>query len=532
MTVAKYIRLSSEDDDNNKNGKTESNSVSNQRDLLDDFIRKSPKFAACKTVEFCDDVYSGVNFDRPAFKELLKAATDGEINCIIVKDLSRLGRNYLEVGNYLEQVFPALNIQFIAVNDMYNSNEYLGLTAGIDIAFRNLIYEMYSRDLSEKTRSALTAKVKRGECIASMAVYGYAKSTQQGKRTLIIDENAANIGRIYDLKEQGLSSVKIAQTLNDEGVPTPQMYKNQNNINRKWRICGERNYWERLAVYRILADERYTGKLISHKQKLIEVGKDKKVLLPKEDWIIIPNAIPAIISEEQFALIQATKYNTYILERTGNKDVIFRNKIKCGVCKKAMPRKNNIGIKHTYRCSSKTYVNGLQCTNERFYEMDITTVVLEAIKHQAKLAEDITSSAQKKSQFEETSYSTSIKELQTLIEKAKLDKLFSYEKYRDGDISNESYLTISGEFTLSIQNYERQIADLETKVNTENQTLNQENSYAEHFKPYANIQTLTRDIVDKLVKVIYIYNSNNIEIVWNYSDSYTNLISKINLKNS
>ena len=189
-TIAKYIRLSMEDLDLcDSEEKAESVSISNQRNFINVFMEQKEEFKGAEVREFVDDGYSGTNFDRPAMKEMLRLCKQGEINCIIVKDLSRFGRNYLEVGDYLEQIFPFLGIRFISINDGFDSKNFFGQTGGMDVAFKNFIYEMYSRDLSEKVKSGVTTCMKRGEYYAGCMVYGYQKSSD-GKRMEEVDEVA------------------------------------------------------------------------------------------------------------------------------------------------------------------------------------------------------------------------------------------------------------------------------------------------------------------------------------------------------
>lgn len=194
--VAKYIRLSMEDLDLcNSEEKAESVSISNQRNFIDTFIEQGEEFQGAEIKEFVDDGYSGTNFDRPAIKELLRSCRQGEIDCIIVKDLSRFGRNYLEVGDYLEQIFPFW-VFVLSASMMGLTVKIFGQTGGMDVAFKNFIYEMYSRDLSEKVKSGVTTCMKRGEYYAGCMVYGYQKSSD-GKRMEVDEGAAVTIRRIF-----------------------------------------------------------------------------------------------------------------------------------------------------------------------------------------------------------------------------------------------------------------------------------------------------------------------------------------------
>ena len=222
--TAKYIRLSNEDDDLGMCGKMESNSVSNQRDLLDAFISRTPELADTNVIEFCDDGWSGKNFERPAVQEMIEQAKQGKIQCILVKDISRFGRDYLTVGNYISCVFPFLGVRFIAVNDGFDSIRTAEIDS-LETSFKTLLYDLYSRDLSRKVRNAKRFRAQRGDFLSRYAPYGYIKDPAD-KNHLVIDPEAAEIvRRIFRLMADGNRTVQIAAILNREAVPTPMRYK-------------------------------------------------------------------------------------------------------------------------------------------------------------------------------------------------------------------------------------------------------------------------------------------------------------------
>jgi len=203
--LAEYIRLSQEDENQG-----ESNSIRNQRELLNAFVESSPDLSQYEVVEFCDDGYSGTNFDRPGVKSLLDEVRAGNIQCIIVKDLSRFGRNYIDIGDYLEQIFPFLGVRFISVNDHFDSNDFDGTTGGLDVGFRNLIYSLYSKDLSQKVRSAKKTRMEKGEFIGSHAPYGYAKSSENRKKLVVDEKAAAVVRRIFAMANEGKNKLPMS----------------------------------------------------------------------------------------------------------------------------------------------------------------------------------------------------------------------------------------------------------------------------------------------------------------------------------
>lgn len=248
-----YLRLSRDDGD-----KAESDSIHNQRELINDFLAKHPEIK--KVQEYVDDGYSGTNFDRPNFKRMMAEIEKGRIDCVIVKDLSRLGRNYIEMGKYLERTFPMYGVRVIAINDNYDSANESSDADQIVIPFKNLINDAYCRDLSMKIRSQLDVKRKNGQFIGSFATYGYMKDPEN-KNHLIIDEYAANVVRmIFNMKLEGYSAGTIAKHLNENRILTPMEYKRfcGLNFNAGFQISTN-PVWHPNMVIRILKNEVYLG---------------------------------------------------------------------------------------------------------------------------------------------------------------------------------------------------------------------------------------------------------------------------------
>ena len=305
-TVAIYVRLSLEDDDL-FHGKTESESITNQRDLLTAYIRNSPDLAHARIKEFCDDGYSGKNFDRPGVKALLEAARNGEIQCIVVKDLSRFGRDYITVGNYVSRVFPFLGIRFIAVNDHFDSSRQ-GDIDSIDTSFKALIYDLYSRDLSRKVRSAKKILAEKGVYINPVAPYGYQRSPDD-KHLLVPDPATADVvRRIFSLIADGYTTEMVARLLNMEGVTTPSMTKAGTPSGHKnWHD----NHWRPQAVYAIVRDRQYIGSTVFGKRVRQQIGVRKQTTAPLGDWIVVDDRHEALVSKELFQRAQESLGGTH-----------------------------------------------------------------------------------------------------------------------------------------------------------------------------------------------------------------------------
>lgn len=304
VKAASYSRLSREDGD-----KMESDSIRNQKDLIADYAaQRGIRIVS----EYTDDGYSGTNFDRPNFQRMMEDVKKKKINCIIVKDLSRLGRNYIETGRYLEKIFPFLGVRFIAINDHYDSVDESGDADQIVIPFKNLINDAYCRDISIKIRSQLDVKRKNGKFIGSFAAYGYLKDPND-KNHLIIDEAAAEIVRtIFGLKLNGFSAQRISERLEEMQVAPPLEYKRMCgfNFNSGFR-SGRKPKWSIVTVNRILRNELYIGTMVQGKNRKINYKVKQSRPVDEASWIT--HQFP------EFAYVKRCKSCT-----AGNKDRLCR----------------------------------------------------------------------------------------------------------------------------------------------------------------------------------------------------------------
>lgn len=282
--AAIYVRLSKEDGDVAGACKAESNSISNQKEFIRDFLKDKEDIVVVS--ERVDDGYSGSNFERPSFKLMLEDIKKGIVDCVVVKDLSRFGREYIDSGRYIERLFPALGVRFIAINDGYDSLDGKDQSDEIIIPFKNLINDAYCRDISVKIRSHLEVKRKNGEFIGSFAPYGYRKD-EENRNRLVIDPVAAGVVReIFRMKLHGMSQDAIAGRLNETGVLSPMEYKNASGSNYQTSFkTGERALWSSVTVRRILENEFYIGNLVQGRQTTPNHKVKKPVVKPEKDWV-------------------------------------------------------------------------------------------------------------------------------------------------------------------------------------------------------------------------------------------------------
>ena len=533
MTAAKYIRLSSADEDIRMGDKAESNSVVNQRKLLDCYLESHREFSNCTILEFLDDGRSGTNLDRPGMRAMLDAARRHEIDCIIVKDFSRFARDYIESGRYLEQVFPALGIRFISVNDCYDSYDFPYGTAGnINNGLLNLINEMYSRDLSQKSKAAKRLYAQRGQCISAYPVYGYLKSPED-KRTWIPDPEAAPVvQRMFNWYVEGLTPTEIAKRLNEDGIPTPAQHKRALGAKRQlWNSERTDNFWRATTIGKILRDERYTGKLVALKTTLSELGNIHSAkAIEKDDWIIVPGAFEAIISQEIFDQVQAKIEMVRSTRKLGPmKRRLFSRKLKCGHCGAALIR-HEIAQGVYYACDGRAWNGTDDCKKIRLFETDLIQAVLASIRFQAQLAKKTEKRLDRKEKQIQTAQNraqSAQQRIQKQIAQLETRKAEAYLSYDLGEVSQSDYKNRCKKIDAAIIEQKRQLDALEQDSGSilpdmDTVSCEQINS----LKPLSNLRTLNRDMVEVLIRTIQVYSGNRIEIAWNFNEDYMKLLAE------
>ena len=420
--IALYIRLSVED------FKTESLSIPNQKLILREKAMSLPEWDNSEILEFIDNGHTGTNFERPAVQELLTMVQAGKINCIIVKDLSRFGRNSIETGYFIERVFPLYHTRFISVSDDFDTANFKGDTGGIDIAFKYLISECYSRDMSMKTKSAKYAKMRRGEYQSVICPYGYRKSAD-GRMEL--DEDVApNVQMIFQWASEGNTAAEITRKLYAMNIPTPGEYRKLKGKDY-YNVSRTNGVWSTSTVLRILEDQRYIGTYVIGKRKVKEIGSRHTQLKDESEWFKIPNHHPAIISVDLFEKANAS-IKRFSLSNKKPRDYLLRGKVFCGCCDHAMSLRNGAW----FYCRHSEVAETLPCHGVRIKMADLEQVVFETIRAQMCPALGIDSNKDKL-------------DLQTVQQAEHEEKLRSiqdskrhlYEQYALGEIDLETYRT-------------------------------------------------------------------------------------------
>lgn len=518
--AAIYIRLSKDDGD-----KPESNSVTNQRDLIRSYLKSKPEIEVCS--ERVDDGYSGVSFERPAIKELLADIKAGIIDCVVVKDLSRFGRNYIETGRYIEQVFPFLGVRFIAINDGFDSGTIKSQSDGIVIPFKNLINDAYSRDISMKVRSQIKVRHTRGEYIGAFPVYGYIRS-KEDKHKLEIDEFAAMTVRdIFKWKTEGYSNQRIAQHLNAAGILSPLEYKRMLGwaFSTSFKLKPMAK-WSAQSVGRILENEIYTGTMVQGKESAPNYKVKKKFKKPRSEWAIVENTHEPIITKEDFFLVSRILSADTRTAPMQQELYPFSGILKCSECHKSMIRRpvNSNGKTYIYYTCRTNKENKEKCKNSnRISEHQL----LAGVKEVMNLHIRVISKSDDMINYIETlpMEHMQVKKHRQRIQKKREEYEYYqnlimglYEDYKKEILNRENYLTIKLVYENIIAEISDAIDVLERDISEILQKKDMTNQWIEDYRKNQKITDLNRSILLSLVREIVVYDKNHIQIHFNYFD--------------
>ena len=507
--TALYCRLSKDD---LLNG--DSMSIQNQKELLLKYANDNGYY---NTEFFVDDGYTCTNFDRPDFKRLIEAVEDGKIGTVIVKDLSRFGREYLQTGFYTEMFLPDNDVRFIAINDSVDSDD-----GDNDFApFKNIINEWYAKDCSKKIRAVMKMKAQRGDCLTGIAPYGYMKDPND-KTKLIPSDRADYVKMMYRMAIEGCSCGEIATKMRSMNLPIP---KADNYIRNGLENCASYPkypyYWLKATVKTILLNPVYTGRTVALRYTNKSYKNKKRIERPEDEWVITENTHEALVSREDYDTVYK-RLSVKTRDKVTNPDNIFRGLVMCPDCGKVhgfSKRYDNRNSKGVYRCQTairygKEYCSSHYITFEQLYD-----VVLSDVQHHATLFEenadkyiDILSKA---------SETDKIKERNALIkeqDKAKkrsgeLDTLLQkiYEDMVFGVISKERYMSMS-------ENMEKELSVLKARSNEISAALQENDNnrtnaekFAELIENYIGITELDYELVHTLIEKIYIHERENID---------------------
>lgn len=523
FNVAIYIRLSREDGD-----KEESDSVGNQRKLLTEYVSRHDDFILYDI--YIDDGYTGTNFNRPAFQKMIADIEAKKVNCVVVKDLSRFGRDYIDTGRYLERIFPELGVRFISVSDNIDS---IKQAYDMLLPIKNIFNEQYARDISNKIQATVKSKQKAGEFIGAFTSYGYKKSPVN-KNKLVIDEYASEVvKRIFAMYAQGIGKQSIAKQLNAEGILCPSEYKKLNGEN--YKNCNRlktTSYWTYSTINTMLHNEMYIGNMIQGKKHQRMRGKQHKV--DKENWVRVENTHEPIIDRDTWDKVRkllSKKHRDIDLETNKN---IFAGFIKCGDCGRSMMKnfwRRADGSKSysfycgTYKRSGKDY-----CTPHTLPFQVLNDIVLGDLKAIIRNVENLQELIKKQSCTElkiKNSTNTELIKVKAELERVKKLKKSIYEDYKDELISKEEYLSYREDYQQKEALYSKQIETLEAK---KKETVTEdvfETPWLKRLLELKDIEELDRDIVVEMIDEITVYENRKIKIRYNFGDELEHLFSNV-----
>ena len=507
-----YCRLSKEDENSEK----ESASIATQRAILTDYVRSQGWHLRAT---YIDDGYSGTNFDRPRFQDMIRDIEDGKINCVITKDLSRLGRNYLDCGLYLEMFFPEHGVRYIAVNDGVDTLN----RAAMDITpFRNILNEMYAADISMKIRSAYRARFNQGKFMGTNAPYGYRKDPAD-KNHLLIDEQAAPVVRmIFDRALQGEGIHRIRNYLNSQHILRPAAYaalRGDMEYEHYFEDDEENRYfWSDNSVRQILRNPTYAGDLVGYKRISINMKSKKRPSKLPEEWEVVPGTHEGIITREEFDTVQRMITSRRREMNQGGFVNLFNGIIKCADCGYAMRAMSANRRKRpdpidcvVYNCNNYGSRGKQVCTAHTLEARDLQNAVLADIRHFAELALQDDRAEKKLARMlsaADTSKAKTLEKERRKLSKrlSELDKLFStlYEDRAMDRITDRNYQMMSDKYETEQLALAQRLKDLDTQLNEARGTEQGIQDFIRTIREYEGIQELTPAIVNSLIDRITI----------------------------
>ncbi len=504
--AARYARLSREDGD-----KPESDSITGQAGLMDDYLLQHPELTPGPL--YTDDGYTGTNFDRPGFRQMVQDIEAGKIDCVLVKDLSRFGREYIEMGRYLERWFPERGVRFIAVNDSIDSERG---PYDMLLPVKNVFNEQYARDISRKVKSAVRVKQKKGAFIGAFPSYGYRKDPENHNK-LVIDPSAAPVvARIFTLFESGIGKIRIAKLLNAEGIPCPSEYKRLNGerYNNGRRIQST-TYWTYATIHRMLQNQMYAGHMEqgrSARQALH--GKAKK--LDSSQWVVVENTHEPIVSAEQWERVQSLlAKDTRQLDFEQNMGV-FAGFLRCGDCGRAMSKtKKSNGF--DYCCGSYKRYGPAVCSRHGISQAALEEIVLGDLNRVIERVGDLSRIAeQARPQHREQ------RALQAEQERCRggLDRLYrlkktAYEDYRDGIVSRGDYIKYKEDYERQETQLGAQMARLQAAAEDPGTVYN---PWIARLLRHGGLTELDRATLAETVECIRVFEDDRLEITYKFSD--------------
>ena len=531
--LGKYIRLSKED---LLRGRDESNSVINQRRLLEQYHQTHLDEFHDGTEQdvYVDDGKTGTDTDREDFQRLLADVYSGRINCVIVKDLSRLSRNYTDAGNLIENLFVRLNVRFISLAEGVDSYRNPDSVSNIIVPITNVMNDQYCYQTSKKIRQVFDMKRRNGEFIGSYAPYGYVKDPND-KHALLVDPEAAEVVKsIFALFLSGMNKRGITYYLNDHGTLCPTAYKQQQGLKYNAPNAQGNPMWSTITIDTILKNRVYVGDMVQGRQRVKSYKIHIQEKVPEEEWFIVENTHEAIIDRETFAKVQSLLKRDTRTAPKAKQLYLFSGFLKCADCGRAMSRIASKGIYVYYQCGTYKSLSKKACTMHSIKSDRLEAGVLFAIQQQVHLAltysefvARINSAPLKRSKSKRLEDTIAAKEKE--LAKIMRYKQALYQDWKDGEITRNDYRHMSEDYEQQIEALTRIMQTLTAEQEQLENGVDAESPCLTAFLKYRNIDKLTREILGELIDHIKVYEGGNISVKFKYADEFRRIAEYIEL---
>lgn len=526
-----YVRLSKED-----NGYNTSDSIKMQQCLLEQYVNTQPDMKLIGI--FCDNGATGTDFDRPAFERMMEAVRRREIDCIVVKDLSRFGRNYVETGYYLEKIFPFLGVRFVAVNDCYDTVKCADSDEMV-VSLKNIVNSLFAKDISKKSGTALRRKQEKGEFIGSWTPYGYLKSPEDKHQLIIDPETASVVQNIFTWRLERLGYDEIAKRLNEQKIPCPTMVRFLRGEFKKDSPRTVGNRWVAQTVKNITNNMVYLGHMAQGKQRRSLCEGVPRKETDRQDWVIVRNTHIPIVDEDTWNRVQrinneakAENAQKRQLPKTEN---LLIGMVYCKDCGRTMGRYKNCSrkghIRYTYCCRIRKASKGMSgCTLKSIGEQELFDIILKIIRIQIAAAieqENFLSRLKTQPEYQKLKreLESSLAEIQTAISKNTARRAALFESYNDKVVTDEEYSYMKQRYDVQAAELLSRQEQLFAEQEVYAKTLSSENAWIKAFRKYNGVEQLTRAMVLELIHHITIEGRDDVHIIWNFKDEFQTLIS-------
>lgn len=513
LRTAVYIRLSEED------GKGRSSSIDTQKQIIDNFIALYPDLEVFEY--YIDNGTTGRHFEREAFQRMLADIELGKIDCVACKDLSRMGRNSIDTGYYIEKYFPLHNVRFIAVTDDFDSDKDDGAN-GLMISLKNMINEAYSMDIGKKIKAQQEQAIKDGQFVGAKPPYGYKKSPNDCHKLIVNEDTAPIVKRIFEMASTGTGLTAICLTLNAEKIPTAGKYNFESGIDTSTRFSG---IWSTWTIGKLLQSETYLGHLVQGRSTSFNRKQTQK---DKLEWVKVENTHEAIISQELFDKVQEIRNKAYVKSPVSCTENIFKGLIFCGHCGKNLHRQKVIqkraGEIYVFHCISRNRISKDYCNSHiHFKEEDLKATILCIIEKQSTAIFDMSLSMKKQSRDIDKRLKTQSDELALIakdIDKHRKYLKSLYENLASGIIDVTEYKVLKQGYEEKIETARTYYFALEIQVKTLNEQIYNLQSLDNNLKTVNKKAVLTREIIENLIEKIVVFDKDNIEITFKFSNSF------------